>query len=84
MTNRPNGLLYVGCTTDLARRVGEHREGVADGFAEPYGLKRLVYSEWHPDILAAKQREMTIKHCRKMRLILKENLNWGGLYDTLA
>ena len=59
MTNRRNGTLYVGTTTDLARRVGEHREGAADGFTRRYGLKRLVYTEEHHDILVAKQRELT-------------------------
>jgi putative endonuclease len=47
MTNRPNGTLYLGTTTDIARRAWEHREGVADGFTKKYGLKRLVYAEWH-------------------------------------
>jgi putative endonuclease len=65
MTNRPNGTLYVGTTVDLARRAWEHREGVADGFTKKYGLKRLVYAEWHDDILKAKQREMNIKHWRR-------------------
>jgi putative endonuclease len=87
MTNRPNGTLYVGCTTELARRTWEHREGVAAGFTKRYALKRLVYSEWHDDILAAKQREMNIKHWSrawKVRLILKNNLNWDDLYDSIA
>jgi putative endonuclease len=44
MTNRRNGTLYGGTTADLARRVWEHREGVADGFTRRYGLKRLVYA----------------------------------------
>ena len=42
MSNRPHGTLYVGVTSDLARRVYEHREGLADGFTKQYGLKRLV------------------------------------------
>ena len=62
MTNRRNGTLYVGTTADLARRVWEHREGAADGFTRRYGLKRLVYAEEHNDILAAKQRELNMKH----------------------
>jgi putative endonuclease len=62
LTNRPHGTLYVGCAVDIARRAWEHREGVAAGFTKKYGLKRLVYAEWHDDILRAKQREMNIKH----------------------
>jgi putative endonuclease len=87
MTNRPNGTIYVGTTVNLARRVSEHREGVADGFTKRYGLTRLVYAEWHDNILTAKQREMNIKHLPrawKVRLILKDNLNWDDLYDSLV
>jgi putative endonuclease len=54
MTNRPNGTLYVGTAVNLARRAWEHREGVAEGFTKRYGLKRLVYAEWHNEILLAK------------------------------
>jgi len=86
MTNRPNGTLYVGVTSDLARRVWEHREGAADGFTKRYGLKRLVYAERHEDIQAAIQREKTIKHWSRawrVHLILAENPEWNDLYDKL-
>ncbi|MEO9190656.1 MAG: GIY-YIG nuclease family protein [Acetobacteraceae bacterium] len=62
MTNRANGTLYVGVTSDLARRAWEHREGVTEGFTKRFGLKRLVYVERHEDIRAAIQREKTVKH----------------------
>jgi putative endonuclease len=87
MTNRPNGTLYVGSTTDLVRRAWEHREGVADGFTKRYGLKRLVYAEHHDTIISARQREINIKHwprAWKVRLIFKNNLNWDDLYDRLS
>ena len=87
MTNRRNGTLYVGTTVDLARRVWEHREGVADGFTKRYGLKQLVYVERHDDIFAAKQREMNMKHwprAWKVRLIHGENPDWEDLYGRLA
>jgi putative endonuclease len=45
MTNRPNGTLCVGTTTDITRRACEHPEGMADGFTKKYDLKRLVYAE---------------------------------------
>jgi putative endonuclease len=72
MSNRQNGTLHVGVTSDLARRAWEHREGVADGFTKRYGLKRLVYAERHDDIRPAIQREKTVKHwprAWKVRLI---------------
>jgi putative endonuclease len=87
MTNRPNGTLYVGTSTDLARGAWEHRNGVADGFTKQYGLTRLVYAERREDILAAKQRERNIKHWRrawKVTLILRTNPNRDDLYDQLA
>jgi putative endonuclease len=46
MTNRPDGTLYTGVTSDIARRAHEHREGLIDGFTRRYGLKRLVLTEF--------------------------------------
>jgi putative endonuclease len=86
MTNRPNGTLYTGVTTNLARRAWEHREGLVEGFTKRYGLKRLVYVETHTDIGAAIQREHNIKHWPrnwKVRLILATNPGWDDLYDRL-
>ncbi len=85
MTNRPNGTLYVGTTTDLARGAWEHRAGVADSFTKQYALRRLVYAERFDDILAAKQRERNIKHWSrawKVRLTHRENPNRDDLYDN--
>ena len=62
LTNRPNGILYVGVTSDLVRRIYEHRSGAVDGFTKRYGLKRLVHFEIFEDIRTAIQREHTIKH----------------------
>ena len=87
MTNRPNGILYVGVTINLPRRVWEHRERVVEGFTKPYGLKRLVYVEYHDTLTLAKQRESNLKHwprAWKVRLILKQNLGWDDLYDRLS
>ena len=83
MTNRPNGVLYVGVTSDLVKRVWEHREGVVDGFTKRYGLKRLVYFERHDEIASAIQREKTIKHwprAWKVNLIVKGNVHRDDLY----
>jgi len=87
MTNRPNGILYVGVTSDIARRAWEHRVGIVEGFTKRYGLKRLVYSEHYDDIAVAIQREKNIKHWSrawKVKLILADNPNWNDLYDTLV
>ena len=87
LTNRPNGILYVGVTNDLIRRVFEHRSGFVDGFTKRYGLKRLVYFEQYDDIRTAIQREHNIKHWSrtwKVRLILRDNPEWKDLYDTIV
>jgi len=87
MTNRPNGTLYLGVTNDVARRAYEHREGLSEGFARRYGLKRLVWYERHETIASAIQRETTMKHwprAWKVRLILELNPSWDDLYETLG
>ncbi|MEK9755203.1 MAG: GIY-YIG nuclease family protein [Rhodospirillaceae bacterium] len=86
MTNRPSGTLYTGVTGDLARRVWEHREGVADGFTKRHGLKRLIFAEHHDDMRAAIPREKNITHWSrawKVRLVMASNPDWDDLYDRL-
>ncbi|CCE10162.1 Excinuclease ABC, C subunit [Bradyrhizobium sp. STM 3843] len=87
MTNRPNGTLHVGVTSDLVRRVFEHRSGLVEGFTRRYGLKRLVYFETFDDIRNAIQREHNIKHwprAWKVRLVVANNPAWNDLFDTIA
>jgi putative endonuclease len=87
MTNKRDGILYVGVTSNLPRRAFEHRQGLIAGFTKRYGLKRLVYCEHHSDIRYAIQREKTIKHWRrawKVRLIHGVNPEWDDLYKTLV
>ena len=86
LTNRPNGTLYVGVTSDIAKRAWEHREGVVDGFSKRYALKRLVYVEHHDEIASAIQREKRMKswpHAWKINLIREVNPDWDDLYQTL-
>jgi putative endonuclease len=86
MTNKPRGTLYVGITSNLSRRIWEHRTGQIDGFTKRHGLKRLVYYEQNPLILDAIQREKTIKHwprAWKVNLIHARNPWWDDLYKTL-
>ncbi len=87
VTNKPNGVLYVGVTSDLPRRAYEHRESLIDGFSKAYGLKHLVWYEPYDDIRTAIQREKTMKHwprAWKVRLINASNPNWSDLYDGLC
>ncbi len=87
MTNRPNGTLYVGVTSDLVRRAWEHREGLVPGFTKRYGLKRLVYAERHDSLIGAIQREKNLKHwprAWKVSLITRDNPRWNDLYEGLT
>ena len=86
ITNRPEGTLYVGVTSNIARRAWEHREGVVEGFSKRYGLKRLVYVERHETIEDAIRREKRIKRwprAWKIDLIRKTNPNLRDLYNEL-
>jgi putative endonuclease len=86
LASKPNGVLYVGVTSDLVRRLHEHRGGVVPGFTRQYGVKRLVYFERHDAIETAIQREHNMKHWPrtwKVRLILAENPEWNDLYETI-
>ena len=73
MTNRPNGTLYLGVTSNLGLRACQHRTGALPGFTKTYRLIRLVWYEHHELITTAIQRERTMKHwsrALKVRLIL--------------
>jgi putative endonuclease len=86
MANRPNGTIYVGVTSDLIRRVWEHRTGAVPGFTKRYGLKRLVYAEPHEAMPYAITREKNVKswpRAWRVRLITAANPNWDDLYETV-
>jgi putative endonuclease len=87
MTNRPNGTLYLGVTSDLVRRVSEHKAGVGSAFTQRYGLYRLVYCEAHADMPTAIQRETSLKRwprAWKVRLIHAGNPDWEDLAVHLS
>ncbi|MBI1239682.1 MAG: GIY-YIG nuclease family protein [Alphaproteobacteria bacterium] len=87
LTNRPNGVLYVGVTNDLVRRAHEHREGLYPGFTKRHGLKMLVHYEEYADVRDAIWREKRLKtwnRAWKVRLILQDNPEWCDLYEDLA
>ena len=87
MSNRPNGTLYTGVTSDLIHRSFEHRTGMVGGFTKRYGLTRLVYFERHETIGAAIQREHNMKHWPrrwKVRLVFGTNPEWRDLYEEIT
>ena len=87
LAGAPNGILYVGVTSDLVRRIYEHRNGLVPGFTKKYAIKRLVYFEQYEDIQTAIQREKNIKHWSrawKVGLIIPGNPEWNDLYNSIA
>lgn len=81
------GTLYVGVTSDLIKRVWQHREGLADGFTKKYGVKTLVWFEVHYDVVEAITREKQIKKWNrawKIALIQQRNPLWTDLYPEIV
>ena len=86
LASRRNGTLYVGVTSDLVKRVWEHKENLADGFTKRYGVHALVWYELHDSMEAAIRREKAIKEWKrrwKLELIEKTNPQWCDLYANL-
>jgi len=80
------GTLYVGVTSNLAKRIAEHRDGAVAGFTKEYGVKRLVWYEIQGDIEQAVLREKRIKRWNrdwKVNLIQAMNPGWRDLFDEI-
>jgi putative endonuclease len=87
LSNRRRGVLYVGVTSDLIRRLFEHKAKLVPGFTKTYRIVMLVYYEEYSSILEARAREATLKRWRrawKMELIDKFNPDWRDLAEELA
>ena len=86
MTNQRNGTLYIGVTSDLTKRVWQHKNEVTDGFTKKYGLHTLVWYEPHETMDSAITREKALKFWQrvwKVRLIEQLNPNWRDLYPEI-
>lgn len=86
LASRKNGTLYTGITSDLPKRIWEHKNNAVKGFTEKYHVHQLVYYERHDDPEEAILREKRIKKWErswKIRLIEKSNPEWKDLYDDL-
>jgi putative endonuclease len=87
LASKPYGTLYVGITSDLLRRISEHKNKLVPGFTNKYGVDRLVWYEVHEDREAAIRREKQIKEWKrdwKIELIEHENPHWLDLYRDLV
>ncbi|MBI2623227.1 MAG: GIY-YIG nuclease family protein [Candidatus Liptonbacteria bacterium] len=86
LASRRNGTLYIGVTSNLKKRVYEHKHGVVEGFTKKYGVHMLVYYECTSDVKSAIAREKQLKKWRrawKIKLIEEQNPRWKDLYDEL-
>jgi len=86
MANRRNGTLYVGVTSDLVKRVWEHKNNVVEGFTKRYGIHVLVWYEVHETMESAIRQEKAIKAWMrqwKVSLIENENPDWKDRYAEL-
>ena len=87
MTNKPNGVLYIGMTNDLIRRVFEHKNHSVKGFTDDYNLTQLVWFEQTGDVMSAIAREKQLKNWhRDWKVELIENINpeWNDLFEAIV
>ncbi len=87
MTNKRNGTLYTGVTSDLLKRVHQHKNGLSGGFGSRYNCTRLVYFELFEDMTTAIAREKQIKagsRQKKLALIEGANPEWTDLAAQLS
>jgi putative endonuclease len=86
LASERNGTLYVGVTSDLVKRVWEHKQDIVAGFTKRHGVHMLVYYELHDDMESAIAREKALKKWNrrwKLRLIEEMNPEWKDLYESI-
>jgi putative endonuclease len=86
LTNKRNGTLYIGSTSNLIKRVWQHKNKIIVGFATKYNTSKLVYFEEFQDIRDMGHREKRLKEWKrfwKIELIEQQNPNWDDLYYTI-
>ena len=86
LASKRNGTLYIGVTSDLVKRIWEHKNDFVAGFTKRYGIHNLVWYEPHESMQSAIEREKKLKEWKrawKLELIEKENPDWQDLYTTI-
>ncbi|MBP6945234.1 GIY-YIG nuclease family protein [Patescibacteria group bacterium] len=86
LANKRNGTLYIGVTSDLKKRVYEHKEKLVKGFTQEHAIDKLVYYQEGDDIRGVITREKQLKKWNrswKIRLIEERNPDWKDLYDEI-
>ena len=86
LASKPDGVLYLGVTSDLIKRIWQHKNALVNGFSKKYNVHHLVWYEQHEYMLSAITREKQIKKWKrkwKVRLIEEINPVWRDLYDEI-
>ncbi|KJV81234.1 GIY-YIG catalytic domain protein [Rickettsia hoogstraalii str. RCCE3] len=86
VTNKKNGILYTGVTSNLIKRIYQHKNDIINGFSKKYNCKILVFYEIHQTMNSAINREKQIKagsRDKKIKLIEQTNINWDDLYNEI-
>ncbi len=86
LTNKPDGTLYIGVTSNLSARIFQHKNDLVDGFSKKYNLHLLVYYEAHENMYSAITREKRLKKWNrewKIQLIESMNPAWRDLYNEI-
>jgi len=84
--SKRNGTLYIGVTSDLIKRIYEHKNDLVDGFTKKYGIHRLVWYETHDSAESAITREKQMRKSKrawKLKLIEQNNPKWNDLYENI-
>ncbi|NTV95452.1 MAG: GIY-YIG nuclease family protein [Thiobacillus sp.] len=87
LASQRNGTIYIGVTSDLVKRVFEHKQDLVDGFTKQYGVHLLVWYEQHDNMVSAISREKQLKKWNrawKLKLIEETNSEWRDLYDEIV
>ncbi len=86
LASKRNGTLYIGVTSDLVKRIWEHKNQLVEGFTKKYHVQQLVYFEQHQDMLSAITREKQLKKWNrawKIALIEEGNPDWRDLWEVI-
>jgi putative endonuclease len=86
LASKPNGTLYSGVTSNLIKRIWEHKNSLVEAFSKQYHVHTLVWYEVHHDIHSAITREKQLKKWNrqwKIRLIREMNPEWTDLYESI-
>jgi len=87
LASKRNGTLYIGVTSDLVKRIWQHKNNMIEGFTKRYGVHQLVWYELHENMQSAIEREKQMKGWKrkwKLELIESMNPNWQDLYHTVV